>query len=415
MNARFVALAALRYFRSRRRGSGGTATVLAVLGVAVGVMTLTAVLGVMNGFQLGFIESILEVSSYHLQLEPAGGQALPAATLERLRGVRGVRAVVPFTEEQALVEGRFTSPRGCLLRGLPPAVAEVDAGFAAHVRLVEGEWDLSGPASIVLGVELARYLGVGTGDAITVLGLDGGSFQELAASRRTYLVRGLFKSGYYEYDLGWAFVGLDPAQALSYGIKIRNRFRDQEALEAVRGELPGSGHRLGSWRDFNRAFFSALRVEKLAMMLLLGLIFVVVGFNIYHSLRRAVHERFEEIGVLKALGASDASLRSVFLAQGLLIGLLGGALGLALGLLAAANINGIFRAVEAVVNLAAAATERFALFSPTYFYLSEIPSRVLLPEAFLVVLFALGSCSLAAAFAAAAVREVKPMEVLHHE
>ena len=149
------------------------------------------------------------------------------------------------------------------------------------------------------------------------------------------------------------------------------------------------------------------------MMVLIGLIFVVVGFNIYHGLRRAVRERFEEIGVLKALGATDGAVRSVFLAEGLAIGLAGSALGLALGLLASANVNGLFRAVEWLVNaagallarLAAPIGERFSLFSPAYFYLSEVPSRVLLPEAFLVVLFALGSCAAAAGFAARATSE----------
>jgi lipoprotein-releasing system permease protein len=116
-------------------------------------------------------------------------------------------------------------------------------------------------------------------------------------------------------------------------------------------------------------------------------------------------------------------VRSVFLAEGLAIGLAGSVLGLSLGLLASANINWLFRAVEWLVNavgalaarLAAPIGERFSLFSPAYFYLSEVPSRVLFPEAFLVVLFALGSCAAAAGFASRATRNVKPMEVLRFE
>jgi lipoprotein-releasing system permease protein len=329
-----------------------------------------------------------------------------------------VRAVVPFAESQLVAEGRL-EPRGCLLRGLPSGVAALDAGFAGRLRMVDGELDLGGPAQVVLGAELARYLGVGVGDAVGLLELGGG----LEAERRTYLVSGLFRSGYYEFDLGWAFARLGPEDPVRYGIKIRNRFRDREAAQRVRQALGAGDYRLESWREFNRAFFGALRVEKLAMMVLIGLIFVVVGFNIHHGLRRAVRERFEEIGVLKALGATDGAVRSVFLTEGLLIGLAGSALGLTLGLAASANINGVFRAVEWLVNAVAAAAarlaapmgERFALFSPAYFYLSEIPSRVLLPEAFLVVLFALASCVAAAGFAAQAVRNVEPMEVLRFE
>ena len=418
MSLRFTVFAAFRHFRSGRRGSGAAATLFSVAGVTVGVATLTAVLGVMNGFQLGFIESILEVSSYHLQLEAPGGGRLEEQTLERLRRLAGVRAVVPFSETQLIAEGLY-DPRGCLLRGLPADVTSLDGAFGERLRMVDGDWDLSGPAQVVLGAELARYLGVGVGDAVTLLALGG----ELAPERRTYLVSGLFRSGYYEFDLGWGFARLSNREPVRYGIKIRNRFRDREAVAEVRRLLEGGEYRLESWREFNRAFFGALRMEKLVMMVLIGLIFVVVAFNIYHGLRRAVRERFEEIGVLKALGATDWAVRSVFLTEGLLIGLAGSALGLALGLLASVNINAVFSAAEWLVNaagalaarLAAPMGERFSLFSPAYFYLSEIPSRVLLPEACLVVLFALGSCGLAARFATEAVRNVSPMEVLHFE
>jgi lipoprotein-releasing system permease protein len=416
MSLRFAAFAASRHLRAGGRRI--SAALFSVVGVTVGVATLTAVLGVMNGFQLGFIESILEISSYHLQLAMPGGGRLDEQALERLRRLPGVRAVVPFSEQQLLAEGRL-DPRGCLLRGLPAEVSSLDAGFAARLALADGTLDLDGPAQVVLGAELARYLGVGVGDAVGLLALGDG----LAPERRTYLVTGLFRSGYYEFDLGWAFARLGAGDPVRYGIKIRNRFRDREAAQEVRRALGAGDYRLESWREFNRAFFGALRMEKLTMMVLIGLIFVVVGFNIYHGLRRAVRERFEEIGVLKALGATDGAVRRIFLAEGLAIGLAGSALGLALGLLASANVNGLFRAVEWLVNavgalaarLAAPIGERFSLFSPAYFYLSEVPSRVLFPEAFLVVLFALGSCAAAAGFAARATRNVRPMEVLRFE
>jgi lipoprotein-releasing system permease protein len=416
MSLRFASFAALRHLRAG--GRRVTAALFSVAGVAVGVATLTAVLGVMNGFQLGFIDSILEISSYHLQLELPGGGRLEEQALERLRRLPGMRAVVPFSEHQLLAEGRL-GPRGCLLRGLPAGVAGLDAAFAERLAMVDGALALAGPAQVVLGAELARYLGVAVGDAVGLLELGGG----LQPERRTYLVSGLFRSGYYDFDLGWAFARLGPKEPVRYGIKIRSRFRDREAAQEVRRALGAGDYRLESWREFNRSFFGALRMEKLAMMVLVGLIFVVVGFNIYHGLRRAVRERFEEIGVLKALGASDVAVRSVFLAEGLAIGLVGSALGLALGLLASDNVNWLFRAVETLVNavgalgarLAAPIGERFSLFSPAYFYLSEVPSRVLLPEAFLVVLFALGSCAAAAGFASRAARNVKPMEVLRFE
>ena len=432
MSLRLLAFVSLRYFRSRRQGSGVAATILSVVGVAVGVMTLTAVLGVMNGFQLGFIESILELSSYHIQIERTDGLALAPELLQRLSRLPMVTAVVPFSEQQVIMEGRFTGSRGCLLRGVPADVASLDPSFRSRLEIVEGAFQLTDPTDMVLGVELARYLGVGVGDTVSALALGGESFASLAPVRRLYRVTGLFRSGYYEYDLGWAFVNLAGSGGgragepqVRYGLKLRNRFRDEAALRAVHALLGPGPYRVGSWREFNRAFFAALRMEKLLMMILIGLIFVVVGFNIYHSLRRSVRERFEEIGVLKALGASQGSVQYIFVTEGLLIGLIGGGLGLALGLLLAANINAVFRAVEALANLVLALAsrlllplaggERFALFSPAYFYLSEVPSRVLFSEALLVMLFAVGSCLLAALFAASPVRRVLPAEVLRYE
>jgi lipoprotein-releasing system permease protein len=434
---RFVGFIGLRYFRARRRSRGVTSTVLSVVGVAVGVMTLTAVLGVMNGFQLGFIESILEISSYHLQVTPASaaGPELEQE-LDRLRGLPFVRAAVPFSEQQVIVEGRYAGSelRGCLIRGVPEDVERLDSGFAGRVQMVSGRFSLQSPASVVLGVELARHLGVEVGDTLSVLALEGGSFEGLAPVRLTYVVEGLFRSGYYDFDLGWGFMSLEGAGRLSgasppdlkIGVKIRNRFRDRAAGRGIQAALGLPASAVGSWREFNRAFFGALRMEKILMMVLVGLIFVVVGFNIHHSLRRAVRERYEEIAVLKALGTPEASLRGVFVLEGLLIGLMGSALGLLLGLLLAANVNEVFSLAEAVVNgvlglldrvlfPVMGGGERFSLFSPTYFYIEAVPSRVLPQEAVLIALFALASSTLAAVSASNRVRRVRPAEVLRYE
>ncbi len=434
MKSRFISFMGLRYFRSRRRGVGGTSTVLAILGVAVGVMALTAVMGVMNGFQLGFIESILEISSYHIQIR---GLNAPAASqvLESLRRLPAVRSAVPFTEHQVIIEGRFSDPRGCLIRGLPTDVQRLDPSFFQTLEIVSGDFTLEQPGAIVLGVELSRHLGVGVGDGVSILSLQGASLGELEPANRFYQVVGLFRSGYYEFDLGWAFFSIEEGLALegngsaaeTIGVKIQNRFRDQQAIEAIRQIRPQQPFQIVSWREFNRAFFGALRMEKIMMTVLIGLIFVVVGFNIHHSLRRAVRERYEEIGVLKALGASDLAVRRIFILEGLLIGGIGAFVGLLLGLLISANINAVFNFAETVVNAAIAFVDlllfpllrssrgRFSLFSPAYFYITEVPSTVLLREAVLIAIFAVFAPTLAAAAAASRVKEVRPAEVLRYE
>jgi len=166
------------------------------------------------------------------------------------------------------------------------------------------------------------------------------------------------------------------------------------------------------------------------MMLLVGLIFVVVGVNIYQSLRRSVVERTEEIGVLKALGAGPRPLQTVFVVEGLWIGLSGALIGTMLGLLITANINEVFRLVEIVINgvlgaanwiamtlqpESAVVTGQFTIFSPAYFYLEEVPCRVYLGEAIGVFLFAVASAAVAAHFASRRVSAITPAEVLRFE
>jgi lipoprotein-releasing system permease protein len=433
MNPGFVRLVGMRYFRAKRKSRAIASTLLAVSGIAVGVMTLTTVLAVMNGFQLGFIESILEVSSYHLQIRAEGDRALKPADLMKLRALPEVNAVLPFAELQVIAEGRYGEQRACLVRALPVEVASLDSGFREKVEIVAGKFDIAAPFSLVVGAELARHLGVRCGDTISLISLEGAGFESLSPSRRDFLVTGLFKSGYYEIDLGWAFTsletgaaGLMPAESgLRYGVKLKDRFRDRQAARRIEETL--STVRAGSWREFNRAFFGALLMEKIFMMVLICLIFIVVGFNIFHTLRRAVRERYEEIGVLKALGASGASIRYIFILEGVLLGFFGALAGMVLGLLISMNINGVFAAAELAVNTVLSAVsalaaplsgyggERFALFSPAYFYISEVPSRVLLHEAVLIAVFALASSVAAAAVASRRVADVKPAEILRYE
>ncbi len=436
MNIRFVIFVALRYFHSRRKSRGAATTILSVSGVAVGVMTLTAVLAVMNGFQLGFIESILEISSYHIQIEVKDKRPLDSETLNSLADLSAVRSIVPFAEYQAIAEGAFSGQRGCLIRALPPEVAQMDPSFMSHLKITAGAFNLDDPGSIVLGVELARHLGLGVGDTVALSTLAGASLSASQPGRLVFHIAGLFKSGYYEFDLGLGFISLASAQAyferesigeLRYGIKIRDRFKDRKVVRLLSSKLGESDYRITSWREFNRAFFDALSMEKTMMMLLIGLIFIVVAFNIYHTLKRTVRERYEEIGVLKALGASNGLIQNIFILDGLLIGLSGGLLGMLLGLAISVNINQVFGAAEFITNLLllligrliypllGSGVERFSLFSSAYFYISEVPSRVLLHEAVLINIFALFSSVSAAFIASLKVADVRPVEVLRYE
>ena len=432
---KWIGFVAGRYISRDRRNS--PAAIFSVLGIAVGVLALIVIIAVMNGFQMSFIESILEISSGHIRVSDFPDENDSDDLLNQIRSVPGVVSAVPFRETSVLVRGRVANPRGALVRGLPPDALERDPGLASQLEMVSGSFDLHSPDGIVLGVELARHLSVFTGDTITVLGFSGGLLPD-DEDDLVYTVKGIFHCGFYEYDLGWAFINIDRAAALAgsdnkstLGIKLANRWQDQRFMNEISRLLDNfpsaDSAAITSWRDYNRVFFGALRTEKLMMFILVGLIFIVVGLNIYQAQRRSVLERREEIGMLRALGATDRAVRMVFVLDGFIIGFTGAMIGVAAGLLVAFNISAFFSIMEIIVNFfinliniiaglfGFGRQGVFAIFSPAIFYIKGIPSRVVPLEVVLIFLFGFLSSLLAAFFASGRISKTRPAEILRYE
>jgi lipoprotein-releasing system permease protein len=438
MKLRFVLFVAARYFKPKRKERKTAFSVFSVLGISVGVMTLVVVLGVMNGFQLSFIRPTLEVMSYHLQITPRGRETLPAAVLRKLEQDPSIAAVVPFHDMQAIVG----LDRACVVRGVSLPAVERDRGFQ---EAFYPEYDrpgaavLSPPGSVALGVELASQIGAYVGNTVNLATISGKEINSFSPAGRDLRVTGIFKTGFYNIDLNWAFVSLETAESLendaelTYGVKLRNRFRDVPALDLIQETLREHGIDISeqaaeveSWRDFNRVFFGALATEKSTMGLLIGLIFLVVGFNIYYSLRRSVNEKLEEIATLKAIGSSVSTLQSIFLFEGFMVGVIGSFVGSAAGLLLTAYINEFFRFIETVANgwliplvegflPDEASLPPVSIFSPAVFYIDSIPVYVYLREVFLIAFFALTSASLAAYLASRGAASAKPSVILRYE
>jgi lipoprotein-releasing system permease protein len=415
----------------------GNSPVLSVLGIATGVLALIVIIAVMNGFQLGFIESILEISSYHIRIESSGGYNIDE-TLKMLAQVPGVRAAVPFKEFQALARGRRPDQQAVLVRGVPENAPEIDRAMGSRLDFEKGSFDISDHNSVLLGAELARRLGLETGDSVTMFSLSGiFSAEDEGSGYENFKVTGIFRTGYYEYDCSWAFINIESKAlfadegGIKIGIKIVHRFYDRVIMELIKNKLrPLSGFEemnFSSWRDYNRSFFGALRTEKLFMFILVGLIFIVVGLNIFQSQRRSVLQRLEEIGLLRAVGGGEKAVRLVFVCDGAIIGLTGAVAGLVPGLLIAFNINAFFTLVENIVNsfigiinilagfFGAGQAGNFAVFSPQVFYLKEIPSRILPQEVVLIFMFGFLSALAAAWFASGRASKIQPAEVLRYE
>ena len=451
MNFRWIWFIASRYIFKKKKKS--PAPVLSILGIATGVLALIVILSVMNGFQTGFIESILEISSYHLRIGPVVGGDIDGAR-EAVLALPGVKAAVPFLEFQCLVQGKRGGQQAAIVRGLPEKAMEMDPSMASRLsfepqpgpRGVEEEasFGFGNKSGALLGAELARRLGLKAGDEITLFSIPtifnaaGSNAADGGESLQIFTVTGIFRTGFYEYDTSWIFMDIDSAAAFSengpvLGIKLKNRFHDQQALDLAKRNLGNNpvfdGAAFSSWRDYNRSFFGALRTEKLFMFILLGLIFIVVALNIYQAQRRSVLEHREEIGLLRAIGGGEHAVQLVFVLDGAIIGFSGASAGLCLGLLIASNIPAFFSAIEAIVNFGinivntiagffaggAAGIEDFFFFSPAVFYIKEIPSRIIPGEVVLIFLFGLLSALLAAWAASRKVARIRPAEVLRYE
>jgi lipoprotein-releasing system permease protein len=433
---RWIIFVARHWFAARKKSGGSASSALAASGIAIGVAALIVVLGVMNGFQLSFIDSILEVSSFHVRVESEGRSGPDEALASSLAAQKGVASVLPFAETRSLITSKDGRSFPLTLRAIPSNAGIRDPSMVESLHFEDSRMK-EGPTGegIVLGAELARYLDLQPGSQVDLLVVSSGGEEGVEAKTVRVRVDGIFRSGYYDFDFGMALLSFSSAAAASifpqdkiqryiYGVKLSDRYADRAFCERLQSELGLGADRVESWRDYNRAFFGALRTEKIVMMLLIGLIFLVVGVNIFHSMRRAVAERTEDIAVLKAMGAGPDDLGRIFVIDGLAIGTGGALVGLTIGLLIAVNVNEVFSLVESVVNGASYLWSRlagsisgdeFRVFSPQYFYLMEVPVRVLFPETLFVVAAAIASAAAAAASASRRIAHLAPAEVLRYE
>lgn len=408
-----------RFLTGRRGGRGRLIFLFAVILIGSGVATLNTILAVMNGLQQGYIRSILEIGSYHLKWTPEFDMKdTSEEVIEIANGNPRVAVSVPFLEGQTMLNGIRPRPAGALVRGVPENLYEIDEAMARHMEISEGSFNLS-EKGIVLGNSLALILGVDVGDDVTALELGSAGFSPAEAALK---VTGIFRCSYREYESSLAFVSLETARFLygdvsaEVGIKLIRADRDRRVAAELSQVLSSSGigGELSSWRDNNRSFFGALRTEKIMMILLLALIFVVVAVNIDHSLRRMANERTEDLAILKALGGSPTEIRILFLRHGLVIGGAGGILGSFLGVLIGANVDGIILGFHKFWNVLADLLG-FSSFRPFPVEAFLRSTEVMTKDVLIILGLAVALSSLAAIRAASLAARLNPAEVLRSE
>jgi len=348
---------ALRYLRSRRSSRLlSLITVIAVGGVTVGVMALVVVLGVMNGLQADLRDKIL-VANPHLRVLTYGeGLRLDdwRKVLGEVRRTAGVEAAAPFVLTQGLISAGHDYAEGVVVYGVDPDTASrAVTSFAQH--FVKGDLtfrtsrrDVEG--GIALGTRLASKLSAFPGDVVTLVAPAGAKFNPSLGAYvpkfHRYEVSGIFDTGMYEYDNSYValdrrvaqrFAGLDTA-VTGVEVRLADPWQAQPFGAALETRL-GYPYRALDWQSQNASLFSALKLEKLAMALVVFLICVVAAFNVVGMLSMVVRDKTREIGILLAMGLRRAAIRRIFLAQGILIGLTGTTLGVALGLIVGGMVN----------------------------------------------------------------------------
>jgi lipoprotein-releasing system permease protein len=406
-----------RYTRAgraaRRNGFISFISGVSMLGIALGVAALIIVLSVMNGFQKEVRDRMLSVVS-HIEIFGPGGGVLPdlPGTIATVKRNPEVIGVAPFIAAQALV-ARGEDMRGAIVRGIDPArepeVTEVAAEMKPVLaRLVPGQF------GAVIGVELARQLGVREGDPITLIAPSGEITPAGVVPRLKQLtVVGTFDSGHFEYDSTLVMLHEEDAAKifrLEGPTGIRVKLKDLDQAPRVAAQLAQAlppDLLIRDWTQQNRTWFAAVQVEKRMMFIILTLIVAVAAFNLVSTLVMTVTDKRADIAILRTLGASPGSIMGIFVVQGAAVGVIGTLAGVGLGLLVAVNIDVIVPFLEHLFH---------ASFLPKSIYLiSKMPSDPRRSDIVPIAVISLVLAFVATIYPSWRASRVNPAEALRYE
>ncbi len=412
-----------RHLKSKRKEKGDTSTFLSIIGILSGVMTMITVIGVMNGFQGNNIDKRVEIESGHIVLEK--NNSLASVSDNYFNNIAKIKSHYLSSDFiTAASDGIDSEVIGLRINSLPDNILEIDSSFKDWVIIKSGDFDLTDDNSIVIGQSFAfsRYLQVG--DSINLISLQNGE-SNFKPELVEYRITGIFYTGSLEYDEGLAFISNKSAEInfvkkddFFYKLKIENRNRYLDVINILNENADiKRDFNIKSWKDFNVSYYNALKNEKDLMTILIGLIFLVVGVNIYNSQRRAVYLRLEEISVLKTMGATSFNIKFVYILESLFIGIIGATVGVLWGLWIVNNINFIFDVLEDIMNFLFSLINgtTVSLYGSQFFYISKVPVKVYLSESIYVYLSAVFTSVIAAFAASRKISLIKPGEVIRNE
>jgi lipoprotein-releasing system permease protein len=406
----FELFIASRYLRAKRKQAFiSIITLISIVGVMMGVMSLIVVLSVMNGFRDDLMSKILGVNSHLLILSHEGPFMNYDEVSRRAEEVDGVVATTPFIYSQVMLNSP-ASVSGAVLRGLDTrsagTVIAVDK-MVKRGKLESLDSVHNGLPGIIPGVELARQLGVQPGDELSVVS-PMGKLTPLGRvpESRKHRVVAFFDSGMYEYDSSMAYISLKEAQDFlgmddrvsGIEVRVKDIYKSDQVAEAI-GKKLRYPFWTKDWKVMNRSLVSALKLEKITMFVILIMIVLVGALNIISTLVMVVMEKTRDVAILRAMGAGARSVMSIFMSQGLLVGLVGTLAGLGAGL-GLCHLLGKYK---------------FIKLPPDIYYISTLPVKVESADVVFVTTAAVLISFLATLYPSWHASKMSPVEALRYE
>jgi len=370
-------------------------SIFSVLGVAIAVTVFIVSLTVSNGLKKNMINSLLTMSP-HILVKNKKSKFFDnyEGTVENVKKIKGIKAVIPQMNSQSILKGNGLA-KGVLADGISPE--NVKNGL--NLKIVDGNNNISELNSVLVGEQLATEMNLKVGNEISLVSAENKEIK--------LIVRGIFKTGFLDYDSNLAIVPLEAMQILSdqgrvateIGIKVEHPEKVEGILSQVRNVINSKEYGAISWKTINQNLLRAVQFERFVLIAILSLLLIIASFAVSVILNMIVREKIKDIGILKSIGYTNSSIRKIFTIEGLIIGVFGMILASLLSPLVLVALKALFKEY---------------MKSGTY-YLEELPLYISQKELLIIYGVTFAVVFLSTIFPAARAARLKPVEALKYE